>query len=112
VNTLQIYKERAIMIENELILDVVYKAIDSINQQLPKEERIIKSEKSELSQLDSLSVVNLIVELEQNIEDTLGTAFILSDLAEVYSEDGSAMETVQTMVDFIRKSLRNQQEQV
>lgn len=98
------------MIEHEAILDVVFKAIDSINLQLPKEERIIKSEKSDLSQLNSLNVVNLIVELEQNIEEKLGIPFILGDQEELYSDEGSAMETVHTMVEFISKILRNQGE--
>ena len=75
------------MVQKENILDVVFKAIDEINQQLPMKQRVELSEDSALSHLSSLTVVTLIVVLEQIIEEDLGVSVVFGDQEAMFSED-------------------------
>ena len=55
------------------IISIIFQTIDLVNEQNDQDELIEKSETTELygskSKLDSLGLVSLIVEVEQNIED-------------------------------------------
>ena len=94
------------MVQKENIMNVVFKAIDEVNQQLPMGERVKFSEDSALSDLSSLTVVNLIVALEQNIEEDLGVSVVFGDQEAIYTEESNAMETVKTLVEFLFQLLK------
>ena len=70
------------MIDKEQIIQVVYKAIDEVNLQLPKDQWIIKRPETILfdppNNLDSLTILNLIVETEQQIEKEFGIMILLT----------------------------------
>ena len=71
------------MSDDEKVLEAIYRAVDEVNLMLPEGERIGKSADTELigsgSEIDSLTVVNLVVETEQVVEEEFGTPVILSD---------------------------------
>ena len=60
------------MTRNEKIRSAVYTVIDELNEQLPSDQKLAKSETTVLTGpravLDSLGLVNLVVLLEQTIE--------------------------------------------
>jgi hypothetical protein len=67
----------------ERVVRAIFSAIDVVNQQLPRAERLEKSLRTALladtGTLDSLGMVNLIVAAEQNIEDEFGISVRLLD---------------------------------
>ena len=68
----------------EKICQLIFKAIDDINRQLPKDERLAKSEDTILfdradGQLDSLGLVNLVAALEEHIADEFQVEIVLAD---------------------------------
>jgi acyl carrier protein len=77
------------MTDNEQIVQAVMEAIDELNGQLPKGEKLEKSVDTVLfgsgGNLDSLRLVSLVTTVEQKIEEKFGTAVTLLD-------DISAME--------------------
>ncbi|MCX5900395.1 MAG: acyl carrier protein [Proteobacteria bacterium] len=69
-------------IENQ-VDQILFAAIEEINQQLPSNQTI-KAEKSTMlfgkdGVLDSLTLVNLIVAAEQKVQETLNIAITLAD---------------------------------
>lgn len=92
------------MMENGKIIQVIFSAIDEINQQLPKEQRLEKSIDAVLfgrsGKLDSLGLVNLIVATEQKIEEKFGVTMNLADERTMALEN-SPFETVRTLADHI-----------
>ncbi len=68
----------------EKLLAVVYEALDVVNQMLPIEKRVSKSEDLEIFgkdvALDSLAQVNLLVAMEEKVGEHLGTYVSFVDL--------------------------------
>lgn len=68
---------------NERVLRAIFRAVDEVNQILPKEQRLEKSVDSVVldntGRLDSLGLVNLIVAIEQKIEDEFGVTVNITD---------------------------------
>ncbi len=64
-------------------LEILYAAIDELNEQLDESERVEKALSSPIlgseGGLDSLSVVNLVVAIEQEIQDQTGKSVVLVD---------------------------------
>jgi len=64
-------------------LDILYSAIDELNEQLEEDERVVKALDSPIlgsdDGLDSLSVVNLVVAIEQEIMSQTGQSVVLVD---------------------------------
>src|SRR5262245_10256442 len=64
------------------VLELVYSAIDELNQQLPPAKRVAKSESTALTgssgALDSLGFLNLIVIVEDRVNAEHGTAIALA----------------------------------
>lgn len=60
------------------IINVVFAAVDELNLLRPPEKQLVKQLDADLSELDSLDLVNLIVETELQIEDILGISVSLS----------------------------------
>ena len=86
------------------IIQAIFEAINDINQQLPKDERLAKSPKTKLygedGPLDSLGLINLIVATEQYLENFCGISISLAE-EHVMDENDNRFETVASMADFI-----------
>ena len=98
------------MTSNDKVIQVIIQAIDDLNEQLPKEERLDKSVDMELfvsgGNLDSLSLVSLLTTLEQKIEEQFGISVSIFDhLAS--SKIENPFMTVNSLADFIASILEN-----
>lgn len=96
------------MTNNEIIMQAVMEAINELNGQLPKEEKIEKSANAALfgsgGKLDSLGLVSLITTVEQKIEEKFGiTATLLEDIDLL--ENNNPFDTVSHLVDYIASVL-------
>ena len=96
------------MINNEKIVQTVIEAIDELNEQLPKEEKLEKSSDTELfgsgGHLDSLGLVSLVTTVEQKLEENFGmTATLLEDIAAL--ENDNPFKTVKTLADYVASTL-------
>ena len=91
-------------LESEKVLRVIYKALDSLNESLPKDKRIEKSPHAPLFDgsgvIDSLGLTILIVALEQLIEEDLGARVTLVNDT-VMSSDQSPFQNISTLADYI-----------
>ena len=92
------------MTEITKVTQAVMDAIDELNEQLPKEERLEKSIDTPLfgsgGNLDSLGLVSLITSVEQKIEETIGVNLtLLEDIAVL--EDENPFENVNTLAGYI-----------
>ena len=93
------------MIEKEKVIQAIFRAVDELNQQLPRRQRLRKSVDTFLfgdhGVLDSLGLVNLIVTTEQKIEEEFGIAITLSDEKALSQKDNSPFETIEKLADYI-----------
>ena len=68
---------------NERVPEAIYRAIDEVNELLPKDHRMKKSVDTALygrtGSLDSLGLVNLIVSVERKIEEEFNVGIVLAD---------------------------------
>ena len=92
------------MADKNKVIEVIYKAIDEVNNLLPADRRLDKrmdvvlSDKSRGGALDSMGMVNLVIALEQFIEEEFGKVILLaSDL--VISEENNPFETVDVLAE-------------
>lgn len=99
------------MVERTKVLDAIYAAFDEVNESLPHEKKIQKSEETSLigpeGQIDSLGLTMLIVAIEQKIEERFDEVVTLVDSAAV-SEDNSPFQSVSMLVDHISGLIGNQ----
>ena len=86
------------------IIDLIYQVVDEFNQQ---EDQYAELEKSlttiilgKESILDSLGIVNFIVAVEQNIEDTFDLSITLAD-ERALSQTESPFSTIQSLTNYI-----------
>ncbi|MFN7138417.1 MAG: acyl carrier protein [Limisphaerales bacterium] len=90
------------------ILNVVFAAVDEVNLQLRRAQRLDKVADTvisgEGSKLDSLGLVNLIFALEQKIEQEFGVALPLAD--DVASAgDQNPFRTLGSLADYVHSRL-------
>ena len=94
---------------DEKVIQVIVNAIEEINLQLPKENRLGKSLETRLfggnSNLDSLGLINLIVAVEQNIEDEFETTITLAD-ERAMSENENPFRTIESLSDYIEMLMK------
>ncbi len=92
------------MTVNEKVIQAILGAIDEVNQQLPKEQRLEKSIDTvlfgESGKLDSLGLVTLIVATEQKIEEEHGATITLAD-ENAMSQENSPFKTIGTLADYV-----------
>lgn len=84
-------------------MQAIFSAIDEINKQRPKEERLGKSIDAVLfgsdGKLDSLGLVSLITTIEQKIEEDFGISMtLLEEIAALEKEN--PFKTVGTLADY------------
>jgi acyl carrier protein len=98
------------MEQKERIKALVFRTIDEVNDQLPKEQRLDKSLDAVLfgrgSRLDSIGLVNLVVETESKLADEFGVAVTIAD-EKAMSQKHSPFRTVGTLVDYIDSLLQS-----
>ena len=92
------------MVDNKRVLQVVFKALDKVNQLFPEGQKISKSIDTvifgEPSLIDSLSRIMLIVEIEKNIGDEFGIRISIINETELTQEQ-SLLTTIGSFVDYI-----------
>ncbi len=96
------------MINNDKIVLVVMEAIDELNGQLPKEDKLEKSVDTALfgdgGKLDSLGLVSLVTTVEQKIEENFGiSTTLLEDISDL--ENDNPFSTVKSLADYVASSL-------
>jgi acetyltransferase-like isoleucine patch superfamily enzyme len=88
----------------------VYRAIDTLNQTRPSDERLAKSPETRLEALDSIDKVNLIVETEMEIEKELDQAISLADDAKAEEPNGqeeTPFETIASFTEYVESQLKH-----
>ena len=100
------------MIARNKILEGIYAAIDEVNEQLPEGQNLEKSLETVLlgssGKLESVNLVNLLVAIEENIEETFGIPISITDERAV-SEKNSPFRTVETLCNFMLNLLDEKQ---
>lgn len=95
-------------IRAEQIYSVIFNSIGEINSVLPADKHLDKNENTVLygqkSKLDSLGLVNLIVEVEQRLEDELGISVDLTD-EKALSQKNSPFISVKSLTEYILNHL-------
>jgi len=93
-----------IISNQERILQAIYNAVDEVNEQLPKGKKLDKASDTVLfgrpGKLDSLSLVSLIVAVEQNIHDEFGIDVTLAD-DRALSQRNSPFRTIGALSEYI-----------
>jgi acyl carrier protein len=94
------------MEQQEKVKSLLFSAIDEVNQDLPEDERVIKSVETFLvghtATTDSLTLIDLIVKTEKLIEKEFGAVISLAEENSVFSEG----TTVGTLIDHICNKLK------
>ena len=94
------------MSKKEKIEQILFLAIDEINDSLPKSNHVNKSYDTNLlggsGGLDSLAFVNLIVGIEHNIEDVFNFQITLAD-ERAMSEKNSPFRSIKSLSEYIEK---------
>ena len=94
--------------EKSQITQLVFAAVDEVNKQLRKAERLDKSQETVVSgdgsRLDSLGLVNLIVAAEQQIEQQYGVAITLADES-ILSQEQDPFRTLGSLTEHIHTLL-------
>ena len=92
------------MSNKEKVTNVIFAAIDELNQLMPSDQQLEKSFDTVLvgnsGNLDSQGVVNLIVELEQRLEEEFSANISLADDKAIFEEDGP-LATIETLTQYI-----------
>jgi len=89
---------------SENVLAAIYRAVDWINAELPPDRQLSKSPDTHLlgpqSVLDSLHLVSLLINIEREIEDTLGVTLTLAN-ERALSMKESPFRTIQSLADYV-----------
>lgn len=90
----------------EEILQLIYNALDAVNDMYDDDKKITisKAEDSLLFNkelaLDSLSLINLVVEIEENVDDQYGAEIMLAD-DRAMSQSVSPFHSFGTLADYV-----------
>ena len=91
-------------VDKALLIQLLYSAVDDVNQQLPRAKRLDKSLDAPLSgeggRLDSLGLVNLLFATEQKLESEFNASVTLMDDAAM-GADANPFRTLGTMADHV-----------
>jgi len=90
------------------VLEAVYRAVDDINDVLPREQHVAKSLDTQLlgreARFDSLGLVSLIVNVEERVIEEFQVALILGD-EQAMSQRRSPFRTLGTLVEYVEARL-------
>ena len=91
-------------------LDLVYEAIDLVNEQILTGPKIGKTTDTVLlgedGAIDSLSLVNLVVAVEELVADRLGKSITLVD-EETFTDESRPLATVGSLASLVDQKLAN-----
>jgi hypothetical protein len=92
------------MPDQQKLEQAIYKAIDELNEQLPKGVRVTKSPDGPLygpgGNLESIDLVTLIIEVEEQIKNAFGMSITIADDRAVSSQN-SPFLTVGTLTNYV-----------
>ena len=98
------------MEKQTIIQDIIFPAINSVNQLITDENKIHQDVRTRLNpfsgNLDSMTFINLIVELEKNINQKLGRHINLSN-EKVISSTPDPFENVDSLANKIVQLMNN-----
>jgi acyl carrier protein len=96
------------MADRERVQQAVYRAVDELNKQLPKGISVNKSPDAVLygktGKLESIDVVTLIMEVEDQIKAEFGASITIAD-DRAMSRENSPFLTVGTLTDYVAELL-------
>jgi acyl carrier protein len=96
------------MADQERIQQAVYRAVDELNKQLPKGISVNKSPDAVLygktGKLESIDVVTLIMEVEDQIKAEFGKSITIAD-DRAMSQENSPFLTVGSLTDYVAELL-------
>lgn len=96
------------MSKRDKIIAAIYSTIEVVNEMLPSDRRIEKSESSLLmhkdGNLDSMAFIHFIVTLENKIQEQFGVSVNLTEASEK-AKDAQPLASVKELVSFLEKSL-------
>jgi len=96
------------MTRRERVTGAVYEAVDEVNGQLPRAQRLEKSPSTLVlgpgASLDSLGLVNLIATTQQKIEDAFGARLSLVD-GDLLASGSVLISTLGAFIDYIDATL-------
>jgi len=86
------------------IKEIIFKSIKELNENLDEDKQLQLSTDTVLlgkdSNIDSITLVNLIVTIEESLEDNLNVSVTLAD-EKALSQKNSPFLTIQTLLDYI-----------
>jgi acyl carrier protein len=92
------------MADKQKVIELIYSAFDEINSELPKKHRLEKKPDEIIfgneGKLDSLGLVNLIVNIESLIDEELGKQIVIAN-EKAMSMKNSPFRDVETLAQFI-----------
>ncbi len=95
-------------VDAEKIQSLLWSAVDELNLQLRRDQRLAKSTEERLTgeggRLDSLGLINLLVLTEQRIESEFGCQVMLAD-DQALAAESSPFATLGTLAEHVRKVL-------
>lgn len=98
----------AITLKRERVLQVLFAAIDDMNEILPDDGRLEKSDQTHLfdrqGKLDSMGLVNFIVLVEQGVAEEFDLPITLAD-EKAFSRETSPFRTVASLTDYVIEQL-------
>jgi hypothetical protein len=101
-------KERPLAIDRSVVAHEIYQAIARINELRDPDHHIACAEETILygagGTLDSLSLVSLILDLEQAVNEQLGTHLVLAD-AQAMSQRRNPFRDVRSLADYVLSRL-------
>ena len=92
------------MPDSKKILELIFQVVDELNERLPEEERLEKSNETPLTgestKLDSLKLVSLIVATEQKVQEEFNTTVTIAN-ERMLDQKESPLRTIETLADYI-----------
>lgn len=91
----------------------VLRAIDKVNELLPESQRLAKSRDTRLlddgTELDSLSIVNLLVFVEDELSDSLGREISLTGSDDSLDFPAEELRSTGSLIDALERRLSEEQ---
>lgn len=104
---------KSLTMAEQQIIDVVFRAVDEVNQTRPADKAVPKALDTRLAgpqgTLDSLGLVNLIVAVEENIEIEFGVNVDLAN-QRAASAQTNPLDTIATLADYVELLLREERD--
>lgn len=96
------------MVNKDKIIAIIYEAFNEINQKLPEEKILLRTEDTIIlgkrGKLDSLGLVSLLILVEEKIEEQFNTTVTLAD-EKAMAAQSSPFRSVQTLAHYILKKI-------